>query len=366
MTWLLKGQNTRLYFKLKTPNDEVFENEWVIKNYETLENTPKSVVYKLFCELDCTIPLNTICEYATSTELKDENGIDGNERAYEIAVKILKEYGFNYYTAEAQEKPRFMLPNSHYVKFITYQNMTVLNAVKYLLSVGCGSYDLYQPAYLIYNIYNNKGFISTKKQLIANKSDQPDQTKLILSVGKGNIVSKQQQVKLAQSNIIDDAGINFSKLYFNYDFYNFDQIEKLWYNSIITKLDIDEVLTAGINNAKETSLFSDVSEEETYNLTKKYKFRTVMTNYIYDVLKNLDLFSSNIKFVIEGNIFYDVGHVIEITSDSNQMKSSNNQRECEMYDGLWMIINVKHTFTNKNFTTVLTCSRTYFTTFLRE
>ena len=91
-----------------------------------------------------------------------------------------------------------------------------------------------------------------------------------------------------------------------------------------------------------------------------------MTNYIYDVLKNLDLFSSNIKFVIEGNIFYDVGHVIEITSDSNQMKSSNNQRECEMYDGLWMIINVKHTFTNKNFTTVLTCSRTYFTTFLRE
>ena len=36
------------------------------------------------------------------------------------------------------------------------------------------------------------------------------------------------------------------------------------------------------------------------------------------------------------------------------MAVSNYQRECEMYDGLWMIINVKHTFTNKNFTTELT------------
>ena len=356
----------RIYFKLKTPNGEVFENEWVVKNYETLENTPKSVVYKIFCDLDCVMPLNNICEYATSFELEDPNGKDGLEKAYDIAYKILNEYGFNYYTEEAKTKPRFFIPNSHLVKFITYQEMTVLDAVKYLLSVGCGSYDLYQPAYLIYNIYDNKGFIATKKQLMANKDQQPNQTKMVLSTGTGNVVSKQNQVKLSQSNILDDAGINFSKLYFNYDFYNFDQVDKLWYNSIITKYDIDDVLTNGINNAKELSLFSDVSDNETYDLTKKYKFRTVMTNYIYDVLRNLDLYSSNIKFVLEGNIFYDVGHVIEITSDSNKMSATNNARECEMYDGLWMIINVKHTFTNKNFTTELICSRTYFRTFIRE
>ena len=288
------------------------------------------------------------------------------EKAHNIAYKILNEYGFNYYSEESKSKARFFIPNSHYVNFITYQNMTVLNAVKYLLSVGCGSFDLYQPAYLIYNIYDNKGFIATKKQLIANRDQQANQTKLTLSIGTGNVVSKQSQLKLTQAHLLDEGGINFSKLYFNYDFYRFDQVDKLWFNDIITKYDIDDILTAGINNAKELSLFSDVSDNETYDLTKKYKHRTVDMNYIYDVLKNLDLFSSNIKFVLEGNIFLDVGHVIEITSDSNKMAATNNARECEMYDGLWMIIHVKHTFTNKNFTTELTCSRTYFRTFIRE
>ena len=310
--------------------------------------------------------MNNICEYATSFELEDPNGKDGTEKAHNIAYKILNEYGFNYYTEEAKTKQRFFIPNSHYVNFITYQNMTVLNAVKYLLSVGCGSFDLYQPAYLIYNIYDNKGFIATKKQLMSNRDQQPNQTKLALSLGSGNVVSKQQQIKLAQANLWDEGGINFSKLYFNYDFYRFDQVDKLWFNDIITKYDIDDILTAGINNAKELSLFSDLSEEETYDLTKKYKFRTVDMNYIYDVLKNLDLFSSNIKFIVEGNIFYDVGHVIEITSDSNKMTATNNARECEMYDGLWMIINVKHIFVNKNFTTELTCSRTYYRMFIRK
>lgn len=232
--------------------------------------------------------------------------------------------------------------------------------------LGVGSYDLYQPAYLIYNIIDDKGFIATKKQLIENKDQQPNQTKFILSVGIGQAVSKQNQVKLSQANILDDGGINYSKTFFNYDFYNFDQVKKLWTNDIITKYDIDELLTAGMNNATDKSLFTDISEEETYDMSKKYKFTTVTTNYIYDILKNLDLFSSNIKFIVEGNIFYDVGHVIEITSDNNKMKASNNARECEMYDGFWLIINVKHIFTNKNFTTELTCSRTYYKNYIRE
>lgn len=137
LTWLLKGQNLRLYFKIKTQNDDIIENEWIIKNYETIENTAQSIVYKVYCELDCAIPLNTICEYATSYELEDPNGADGFEKAHEIAFKILQEYNFKYYVTESKSNPRFAIPNSHYVKFISYQNMTVLNAVKYLLSVGC-------------------------------------------------------------------------------------------------------------------------------------------------------------------------------------------------------------------------------------
>jgi len=55
-----------------------------------------------------------------------------------------------------------------------------------------------------------------------------------------------------------------------------------------------------------------------------------------------------------GNIWYDVGQVIQIAS--NEDSSSQSQ----MYDGDWLIIGVNHTFKNKNFTTVLTCSRTYY------
>ena len=137
--------------------DQKLDLTFIVTNYKILNFSQESITYEIDCELDTSILLKRICEYATTPE-NPENPLD-------IAYSILKNNLYPLYQTEingndnSKIKTRWYPPNvDTLVNFITYQNMTISDALKYLLSItgeNCES-----PIYLIHNLTDNKGFFS--------------------------------------------------------------------------------------------------------------------------------------------------------------------------------------------------------------
>lgn len=86
----LKAQNTKINVVIHPPaiSETQFINlTFIVNEYHVLETTPERTVYRILCDLDNAIPLNTTCEYATSCRL--DKDAESMENPYEIARKIL-------------------------------------------------------------------------------------------------------------------------------------------------------------------------------------------------------------------------------------------------------------------------------------
>ena len=90
-------------------------------------------------------------------------------------------------------------------------------------------------------------------------------------------------------------------------------------------------------------------------LARNYQFPTINHQRMYDTLKHLELFSSNIQFTVDGDLNLDVGHVI------NVKEVSDSGGKTEMFNGKWLIIKIRHSFRNKEYKTNVICARTYYT-----
>jgi len=196
LTYLLITQNTLFKLIIKLPTGELISNNWIVKNYETLENTPNFIVYRVFCDLaNPALALNSYCFYATASELTDGTHNDEIyfEKANDIIYNILINDSYNGIRFNYSEyiKNNCDLPASAPVQFITSHNMTKLNAIKYLLSVGVGinTGSIYSPTYLIYNIIKNEGFLVNRYQLFKDKfidDYNPGSIKTPLMIGNPN------------------------------------------------------------------------------------------------------------------------------------------------------------------------------------
>jgi len=148
-------------------------------------------------------------------------------------------------------------------------------------------------------------------------------------------------------------GLENAKLFYNHGFYVYDHKSRSWENNKISKIAINDVLTKGITS-QDQSVFTGGNDED-FELARTYQFPTINHQLMYDVLRNLELFSSNIQFTVDGDLNLDVGQVI------NVKEISDSGGKVEMFNGKWMIIKVRHSFRNKEFKTNLICSRTYYT-----
>jgi hypothetical protein len=72
-------------------------------------------------------------------------------------------------------------------------------------------------------------------------------------------------------------------------------------------------------------------------------------------MRDLDIYSSNIQFTVDGNLKLDVGEIILI----NDFLYDNNSK-VEQFFGLWMISKVRHSFKDQLFKTNIICTRTTF------
>ena len=332
---------------------------FIVKDYKILNATSEYTQYHIFCELDNAIPLNTLCEYATSCDLNNDN--EQPENPYKIARNILTQVGYKLYPLtkkndQGQDVPtKFELPYTNdYCHFITYPNMRCVDALYYLFSYAVGENGMNPPAYLVHNLLDDKGYITTLENCfkpVAIK-DQPKSLTIPFSITRSVVPSRMYTMFETNTNSTDGATEN-AQQFFNYKFSEYDQEERLWESYDINKLVLNDLLTKGINDAEEISIYLKMLKED-ISLSKYYKYVPHSHPRFYDVMKNLELYSSNIQFTTDGDLRFDVGQVVSI------YEKGQNDAKIEQFNGRWVICKIRHSFRNKQYRTNLICCRRFY------
>lgn len=354
ITNYLKNQNCKFMLLLSRPIQGLIENgktnemilSFIVKSYDVLNFDNESITYSISCELSNSIPLNTICEYATKNP----------ENPYEIAYKLLKNYGYSLFPIETKSEKnviiqtKYCLPSTDYkCNFITNQNMTVLDALKYLFSAGAANSS--EPVYLVHNLFYDRGFITSRKTLMRKDwlDTQPGVTKMDFNFSTSDVGETHIMSFLSTKSAL--GGIEHAKLYNNYEFFNYNHLTREWDSTLFSKYNLNETLTKFINPEVEKSLFDIGDVDEDPKLSLKYQFPPINEYYITDVKRNLDLYSSNLQFTVIGDLELDVGLMINI----DETRSGNEK--IEQFSGIWMISKILHTFSDQLFKTNIIATR---------
>ena len=354
ITNYLKNQNCKLILLLSRPLQKQNDNEksndmtlsTIVKEYDVINFDNESITYRISCELTNAIPLNTLCEYATKEP----------ENPYEIAYKILKNCGYSLFPIETKSEKgtilqtKYCLPSTDYkCNFITNQNMTVLDAIKYLFSAGAANSS--EPAYLVHNLLYDRGFITSRRTLMRKDwlDTQPGVTKIDFNFSSSDIGETHIMSFLSTKSAL--GGIEHSKLYNNYEFFSYDHLKREWDSNLISKNNLNDTLTKFIDVQQEKSLFDTGDLTEDPKLSLKYQFPPINDYFITDVKRNLDLYSSNLQFTVLGDLELDVGLMINID------ETRGGNQKIEQFSGVWMISKILHTFSDQMFKTNMIVSR---------
>lgn len=351
----IRRQNTFIRVQLERMLDEGAESitdqkidlTFLITDYKVVSFTDESITYEIECELDTSVLLNKTCEYATNP--------DEPENAINIAYNILKSVNYPLYQTEinvdnSKKRTRWYPPQSDTdISFITYQNMTVKNALEYLLSItgiNCES-----PIYLIHNLTDNKSFLSSRNHLMRNEwlIDAPPITKMQFDFAS-NIGGISNNMKFLRTGG-DIGGADTSKLLANYTFTSYDHINREWDSTIYSRDNLNDRLTEfKKDNEKSLLRYGNIQNDIDF----KYEFVPYSEPIVNDAMRDLDIFSSNIQFTVDGNLKLDVGEIISVEEIYSDKSKS------EQFFGLWMISKVRHSFKDQLFKTNIICTRTTF------
>ena len=108
VTNYFKEQNCRITLQISKPTAyeiKKMELTFLVKKVLPAEFVPQGVNYKIYGELDNSVPLNTQCEYATACSLEVDNEM--LENPYKIIRSILQQVNYRLYpTEEVNEKRR--------------------------------------------------------------------------------------------------------------------------------------------------------------------------------------------------------------------------------------------------------------------
>ena len=365
LTNKIKSQNSKVKITIgkKTGSSQVaLDLNFIIKSFRITEIFEKTITYSIQGELDNSIQLNTLCEYATVSSLETDN--ETLENPYEILRNILTQAGYKLYPTEEKLENGDVIQSRHKMPYtnelchyITKPNTKVIDAAYYLLSYGVGETGTIPPAYLIHNLKDNKAFITSCENMWSADyiNKQPQITRMGFGISE-NVLNDRTLLLRNVSNNNYTGGVDFAKLFFNFKFYEFDQESRTWENYDISKTILDDTLTKGMNHSTESSLYLKMNNED-FHLAKYYGYGPHNHPIMYDVMRQLELYSSNLIVTIDqGDLELDVGQVISITDKGTE------DSQIEQFFGNWLITKIQHSFKNQKYECHLVCSRRFFKT----
>lgn len=365
----LKGQNTRISVKLAkgSRDNEVLEMNliFLVKGYTPSDNEAESTTYTIYGELDSSIALNTHCTYATSCSL--ETDAELMENPYKIAKAILNQVGYRLYPTDqagssgAPIATKYDLPYTNEIcHFITNPNMTCKEALFYLFSYAVGENGLNPPAFLVHNLYDNLGYITSFDDIFKESSIkmQPANSRFPFSMTNAPIpdrhylMSHVAMVTKTSDGVDFATGIKAAELMNNYKFFEYSQEDREWENYSITKITIDDLVTKGINQASDTSIylhsFTEDIEHSLYRQSFPHDHKI-----LYDVMRHLVLYGSVMTFSVDGGFLLDVGQVITV------LEPGSSGDRVEQLHGRWVIVKIVHSFHDQIYRSHIVCARTF-------
>jgi hypothetical protein len=232
--------------------------------------------------------------------------------------------------------------------------MRALDALHYLLSYGVGESGMNPPAYLIHNLIDDKGYLTTLENCYKKLSmnSQPNVTQLPFSLTKPIIPSREFTTR-KESMISSNGGLKNAVQFFNYKFSEYDQEERLWESFDINKSVLNDLLTKGQEEASDLSMFMTFLNED---LTQSRYYKMVPHSHplLYDIMRSLELHTSNLNFYIDGNMELDVGQIVNVS------ETGVSDATISQFHGRWLIKSISHTFGDQQYYSNLTLCRRFF------
>lgn len=146
-------------------------------------------------------------------------------------------------------------------------------------------------------------------------------------------------------------GIKAEQFLGNYDYHNYNQNNRSW---SITKYNyniIDNIFNGYLlsKDKRYQSIFPIKQEVQRNNLF--YNFPNFNQRKMYKYLRQLQLTTNSIKFMVLGNITRDAGQYVKL--------KCTDQQQLPLYEGLWHIYGCRHTWTGRIYHNELLCYRTF-------
>lgn len=311
----------------KTPNISLV---FLVTEHKLIEYNVRKPKYKISGVLHYESSFNKHIIYATNKNYSKKS-------PYFLIKNILSNVGIDIKT---------QLPNcTQAIHFISDQNNTVMDAVKYCLMMGTSQND--PPAYLYYHIINDQ-FLIVNRDSLLKQPTYACNLDLVIPNEKG--VEKIDNSLIlyniqAYSNIDSEYFYQTAALQ---DRWTYDQIQRKWVQTIIKPQKYQELLSFDNKKQKNIKTSFDI---QAYQQTGIRLYATNFQYNLYARLHNLQIGSNCLQFYVEGNIIRDCGQIIKINClDTNF---------ANIYGGFWQTYSVTHIIQADRYSNIINTYRTF-------
>jgi hypothetical protein len=312
-------------------NNPEFNHIYIVNNVKLVSKNEEMNTYEFNGILNNNLTLIKNFNYATNKET-------GPVSPYRIISDILNaaNYPLNRNYTDTSQK----------IDFITSQNMTIEDSIRYCLNLGVSKND--PPTYFVHNLIKNEAQLinqCSRLETIYN----PYNNKLGIYTKEG---IDNQNLATAVTDISTEAPngglLNLQGLS-TYEFNNYDHNKRQWKKYVYSSSLMKQTLANITGNEKiYTRIFTPTSMVDEAKLKQSYPNFTY--NKMYNILRNLEFCSDTVQFLIFGNLTRDAGQVLSLDVKTDKLYSNLN--------GLWWIYQCVHKWEDKTYTNDITCYRT--------
>lgn len=324
------------------PND--LYGQFIIDSIETLEQNKTGATILIKCVHANVFQL---CKKITYATFKAK----GQVSPLRIIQDIFKRIGYPIHPDYAE--------TDRLIDYTSTVGQRVNQMVDYLLRQAVT--PQIPPSYLYHNIVNNQAMLYNRQLIPDNILRNENVFYVYSNEGLNQDIERNIISEIRSGSLL--GGTYMFDQYGDYKFYEYDHAERKWNETVFKAKQTLDLMTDGFvtknDNHYTTDLYYDKytvfnksgkNPDEFYENKRCYEFSNQNYTYMYDYLKDLELFSSTISFKARGENEREVGQIIQI--------KSNNKGASSFFGGYWVITEIAHNWENGMYIDELLCHRT--------